>query len=184
MIVKALPDISIVDKSNDTLTCNDPLFIFNAIGGNTYSWSTGATSSNITVSTPGKYILTGTANGCSNKDSIDVKQNITPPNPPVGTDASRCGPGTLNLIVTSDAKTTVTWYGSNQSTVVGSGLNYNTPSISATTSYYAEAKNSSTGCVSTKSEIKGIIIPFNTASAPSTTPTLCANSALTPITHE
>ena len=183
MIVKALPVISIVDKSNDTLTCNDPLFIYNAMGGTTYSWSTGASTSNITVSTPGKYILTGTANGCSNKDSIDVKQNITPPNPPVGTDESRCGPGTVNLSVTSVANTTVTWYASNQSTIVAPGLNYTTPSINTTTSYYVEAKNNSTGCLSTKSEVKAIIIPFNTAGTSSSTPTLCVNTALTSITH-
>lgn len=69
---------------------------------------------------------------------IPLNVSITSSPVPTITDAERCGPGSLVLsAISSDP---VFWYdsyfGGNQ---VGSGFNYITPSLSVTTTYYAEA---------------------------------------------
>jgi hypothetical protein len=72
-----------------------------------------------------------------------------------GTAATRCGPGIATLSATAATGTTANWYST--STATGSplqagtvtGLNqYTTPSISTTTTYWAFAKNLTTGCIS------------------------------------
>jgi len=65
---------------------------------------------------------------------------------PVTASAERCGPGTLTLTATSSDP--VSWFSSSSGgTALGTGLSFTTPSISSTTTYYAEADN---GCVSNR----------------------------------
>lgn len=54
--------------------------------------------------------------------------------------AERCGPGTVDLTATVTGNNTVKWYSSQTSSaVLGTGTTFTTPSISATTSFWAEA---------------------------------------------
>ena len=155
--VKSLPIIKIDDKSINKLTCFNNTINLNASGGNSYSWSNGVNTSNISINSPDKYIVSGFLNGCSNKDSITITEDKVPPLEPVGKDTSICESGILTLKVTTTAGTTVTWYASDQITPREFGLTYTTPSISSSTTYYVEAKNTATGCVSTKKPINIIV---------------------------
>jgi len=82
---------------------------------------------------------------------------------PTGHDASRCGPGTVNLHATVLPIQTVDWY----DTIAGGtpllvgDTTFITPIINVTTTYYAEARNDSTNCLSTsRTPVLATIIPL------------------------
>lgn len=65
----------------------------------------------------------------------------TPPLVTSTTPASRCGIGTVTLSATPNAGSFINWYGAPAGgSVLFTGNNFTTPSLSATTTYYAEAK--------------------------------------------
>jgi hypothetical protein len=76
----------------------------------------------------------------------------TSPSAPTGVNGSRTLAGTVALSVTTSSGITADWYANATGGNVlpgGAGtLSYTTPSISATTTYYVQARNSTTGCVS------------------------------------
>lgn len=68
--VNMLPSIIF---SGNTFICQGESTTITASGGNTYSWNTGATSSSITVSSPGVYRVNVTNSmNCMRSDSIEV----------------------------------------------------------------------------------------------------------------
>ena len=68
--VKNLPVIKIAGV---TQICAGGSATLTATGGNTYSWSSGATGNNITIISAGKYVVTVTdINGCTARDSVTV----------------------------------------------------------------------------------------------------------------
>ena len=75
------------------------------------------------------------------------------PTEPVGTGASRMNAGTVTLTATTGTGITADWYANATGGNVLSGgtgtLSFTTPSLTATTTYYVQARNSTTGCVST-----------------------------------
>ena len=76
----------------------------------------------------------------------------TSPAAPIGINGSRFLAGTVNLSSTTGSGITSDWYTSQTGGNVLSGglgtLTFTTPSISNTTTYYVQARNSSNGCVS------------------------------------
>ncbi len=76
----------------------------------------------------------------------------TSPAAPTGTNGSRMNAGTVSLSATAPSGSTVDWYAnSSGGNVLTGGLgvtNFTTPSLTSTTTYYAQARNTSTGCVS------------------------------------
>lgn len=76
--------------------------------------------------------------------SVRTPVEVTVTNRPTNTSstpASRCGNGSVTLSATFTSGT-VNWYDAPVGgTLVGTGSNFTTPSLSATTSYYAEATN-------------------------------------------
>lgn len=76
----------------------------------------------------------------------------TSPSAPTGVNGSRTNAGTVSLSATTGSGITADWYANATGGNVISGgagtLSFTTPSISATTTYYVQARNSSTGCVS------------------------------------
>ena len=76
----------------------------------------------------------------------------TSPSAPTGVNGSRTLVGTVSLSATTGTGITADWYANATGGNVLSGgsgtLSFTTPSISATTTYYVQARNSSTGCVS------------------------------------
>ena len=74
------------------------------------------------------------------------------PAAPIGINGSRSLAGTVSLAATTGTGITADWYanqtGGNVLTSGSNTLSYTTPSISATTTYWVQARNSTTGCVS------------------------------------
>ena len=101
------------------------------VAGNLVFSSTGATTQNLA--------LTGTVN------SLPVIATVT--------GAVRTGPGTVTLsgTVTPAAGTTIDWFAaSTGGAALSAGvLSYTTGILNSTTTFFAEARNTSTGCVST-----------------------------------
>jgi hypothetical protein len=90
------------------------------------------------------------------------------PAAPIGINGSRSLAGTVPLSATTGTGITADWYanqtGGNVLSSGSSTLSYTTPSISATTTYWVQARNSTTGCVSsTRTAVVATIvypIPF------------------------
>lgn len=76
----------------------------------------------------------------------------TSPAAPTGVNGSRMNAGTVSLSATTGTGVTADWYANSTGGNVLSGgvgaLSFTTPSISTTTTYYVQSRNSSTGCVS------------------------------------
>ena len=104
------------------------------------------------------------------------------------TPGSRCGTGTVVLAATARPGNTIKWYtAATGGTAIGTGNSFTTPSISATTTYYAEAAigATSSGCVSaTRTAVIATVNPAPTVNlgndtflCPSATITLNATNA-------
>ena len=129
----------------------------------TYSWlssnpsaatvnaSTGVVTGVATGTTDITYTVTD-GNGCSvTSPPYTINVNALP-SAPTGTGAARCGTGSVAISATPGVGETIDWYAaSSGGTVLASGTGtttYNTPSISSSTTYYAQARNTTTGCIS------------------------------------
>jgi hypothetical protein len=105
----------------------------------------GLTNTNTSGVTP--YYVACRTTGCRTQANFEIKAT---PNAPVGTNMSRCGEGVVTLDATVGNDETIDWYDA----IVGGNLlassttTFATPSLSASTTFYAEARNSITGCVS------------------------------------
>ncbi|KMQ52943.1 hypothetical protein CHISP_0164 [Chitinispirillum alkaliphilum] len=79
--------------------------------------------------------------------------NAPPEAPHSPVHGQRCGTGSVTLTASVPDGVTIDWYDSDSSgSIVPGGegvLNFTTPSISTSTTYYAEARNTTTGCIST-----------------------------------
>jgi hypothetical protein len=110
----------------------------------TWSDSTGMTSSSLTTATvsntryyrvvlknsAGTFCLNGTSD-----TALVLKPSVT-----TVTDGVRCAPGTVTIGATA-TDGNIDWFAaSSGGSVLGSGNSYTTPSISSTTTYYAEAR--------------------------------------------
>ncbi|MGP8216255.1 MAG: T9SS type A sorting domain-containing protein [Bacteroidia bacterium] len=73
VIVKALPHITITSSPTDDTVCTGGNIILSGNGATSYVWSGGVTNGvAFSPSSSGKYFVTGTANGCAGKDSVNV----------------------------------------------------------------------------------------------------------------
>nr|WP_299381216.1 DUF6443 domain-containing protein [Allomuricauda sp.] len=98
-----------------------------------------------------------------------------------GNDVSRCGTGSVTLSATAGANgNTVRWYSSSTGgSPIHTGFNYGTPSLSATTSYYAESYNSTTGCVASSRQLIRAVINQIPGSANGNDTARCGNGTVT-----
>ena len=64
------PDESVCNNQSVTLNAGNP--------GDTYTWSTGATTQTISVNTPGTYYVLVSNNGCLGHDTIVITQGVAP----------------------------------------------------------------------------------------------------------
>ncbi|GAB3716783.1 hypothetical protein GCM10027592_58390 [Spirosoma flavus] len=91
--VDQTPPALLILPASATVTCTNPVVSLSAIGTGSYRWSTGATTSAISVSTATTYSVTLTgANGCSSTTAASVSADQLAPsvsiNPAIGTPAS------------------------------------------------------------------------------------------------
>ncbi|WP_158594718.1 Ig-like domain-containing protein [Ulvibacterium marinum] len=114
----------------------------------------------------------------SNKIAITVNPR---PGTASGSNKSRCGNGRLTLTASPGSNgNTIRWYSAaSGGTLLHTGNSYTTPTLSSTTTYYAQSYNSSTGCsASTRRTITATISPtVGTASGSGST--RCGNGRLT-----
>ncbi|MFM7016449.1 MAG: beta strand repeat-containing protein, partial [Bacteroidota bacterium] len=100
---------------------------------------------------------------------------------PTAGNNSRCGTGTVALSATPGAGETIDWYAAaTGGTALLTGSNtYTTPSLTTTTTYYAEARNTTAGCLSTtRTAVTATVNAIPTASISGTT-TACGSVSLT-----
>ncbi|WP_291146268.1 T9SS type B sorting domain-containing protein [Flavobacterium sp. UBA7680] len=140
--------------ANPNPVCDSGTFTFTATAtaGATISWydaavggnllGTGNTYTTPTINTTTTYYVDA---GCeSNRKSVTATVNMTPTTPVAGKPSySNCGPGSVTISASSNIGT-INWFTTSiGGTSVFNGSNFTTPIISANTTYYAEASNSS-----------------------------------------
>lgn len=121
-----------------------------------------------------------TTTGCVSATRTTVTATVSAaPNLPTAGNNSRCGTGTVTITATPGAGETIDWYAASTggTALLTGNISYTTPSISVTTIYYAEARNTTSGCLSsTRSPVTSTINPVPVPSL--TGPlTACAGSA-------
>lgn len=133
-----------------TLTANPP---------SAYSWSgpggfsqTDASSVTVSPNATGDYIVFSPSLACLFPDTITVKVNPIPA-APQPLNGNRCTPGSVTLSIASQCNGIVNWYElPTGGQPVGTGLTFETPSISETISYYASC--SENGCEGPRAEVE------------------------------
>ena len=180
------PTIGITNNTGSTvLTCARTAISVTATGGSSYSWSNSlGSSANASITAAGTYTVTATgANGCTATSSITVTQDISSPSAPSGTGGSVCATGTVSISATPGAGETIDWYGASSGGAVltsGSGVtSFTTPSISSTTTYYAETRNTNTGCTSTSRTAVTATVDVQSVAAAGADQSLCNTSTFT-----
>ena len=95
----SVPNVSITSLSGSTtLSCSNDMISLIATGGNSYSWSNGSISSEITVTFPGNYTVTVYGeNGCIASSSIDITGSTESPSVYVSGENSLCSGQTAML---------------------------------------------------------------------------------------
>ncbi len=95
-IVVTVNPLPVVSLGSDITQCGGNVTLDAGTTGDTYAWSTGATSQTITVTTSGVYSVASTSgNGCVGRDTVNVTIN---PFPVVnlGNDITQCGAVTID----------------------------------------------------------------------------------------
>jgi len=92
------------------------------------------------------------------------------------TPASRCGSGTVTLSATPSSGSAIRWFSvATGGTSLGTSLSFTTPSISATTIYYAEAFNGS--CISTRVAVTATVTTPPALTLSSSSASICSGSS-------
>lgn len=115
--------------------CNNETATLSCTPGTDYLWNTGDTTQTIQVSQAGTYSVTVT-NLCGTGTSQDYVVTVSqaPTEPLISGDSLVCTNQSANLTASG---TNIDWYNSN-GFWVGSGNNFTTPSLTATSTYFAE----------------------------------------------
>lgn len=142
--------------------------------------NTSFTTPSISVTTSYYAEARNTTTGCVSATRTTVTATVTPsPDPPAAGNNHRCGTGTVAIYATPGTGETVDWYAAatGGTPLLAGNTNYTTPSISVTTIYYAEARNTTTGCVSaTRTAVTATINPIPVPSLPTGPAAACAGS--------
>ncbi|MBA4134569.1 MAG: hypothetical protein C0525_07580, partial [Flavobacterium sp.] len=119
-----------------------------SVGGNLVGTGASFTTPSLTSTTT--YYVESVNGVCSSARSAVIATVNTTPSITATTPATRCGAGTVNLSVTASAGT-VFWYSaSSGGTALSAGSSYS-PSVTITTTYYAETTLS--GCTSPRTPV-------------------------------
>lgn len=131
------------------------------------SIATGTSFTTPTISTTTTYYVSCTLNGCESPRTPVAATVVSTATPPTTVGGTRCGTGTVALSASGCGGGTLSWYtASTGGSLVGTGPNYTTASISTTTTYYVSCTLG--GCTSTRSPVVATITSAPTA--PTTVP--------------
>lgn len=127
------------------------------------------------------YVQATNMMGCASSPRTAVTATIYNPTVTGTTPASRCNPGSIAISATGSAGSTLKWYAaSTGGTALYTGASYFIPFLSATTTYYVEASEST--CASARTAVTATI---NTTVTPSVNlasgsgTSICAGSSVT-----
>jgi hypothetical protein len=130
-------EFATITPSGPTTACMGSGLSLTATLGSAYAWSNGATTRTITPAASGSYTCTITGT-CGTDASDPVSVTFLDAADPTGTGATISGPGQATLQATGS---NVRWFDAEVAgNEVGSGAQFITPMISATTTYWAEAR--------------------------------------------
>jgi hypothetical protein len=154
---------------------------FNVASGGT-SLSTANSYTTPSVSATTNYFVQSriTATGCVSATRSTVAATINAiPSAAIAVPNARCGAGSITVSATPGANQTIDWYSaSTGGTLLQSASLSITRTISSTTSYYATAKNPTSGCIaSTRTRVIATV----STRAPNTPTTLTGLTAICPI---
>lgn len=141
-------------------------------GASTYSWSTGATSSSISV-TPSittTYTVVGTTNGCSSTQTISI---TAPPITNISSTTSNsviCAGGT-GATLTASGASTYTW---SPSSTTSSTLGVNPTS----TTSYSVIGQTAAGCITNSAVVTVSVLPTINPTLTASTATVCLNNTV------
>ena len=130
---------------------SDPISWYDAPTGGTLL-GTGSSFTTPVISTTTTYYAEAGTSCPSTRVPVDAIISSQAADPTV-TDGSRCGTGTVDLSASSSDP--VSWYDAPNGTLLGTGLTFTTPSISASTTYYAVA--GVTGCESNAIAVNAVV---------------------------
>ena len=168
-----------VSTGNITVTSSITGLTF-SISGSGYTNGTGV----FTSVGAGTYPLTArNSSGCTSPSTlVTVNTQPTKPVAPAGTGNNRCDAGVISISATPGAGQTIDWYaGTAGGTALLSGSTTYAPTISATTTYYAEARNTTTGCVSTTRT--AVVATVRLSSSSSSNATACESYLWNGVTY-
>jgi alpha-L-arabinofuranosidase len=150
--------------AQDQSRCGNGSVTFTASGGTNYKWyenisggnsiHTGSNFTTPSLSESRSYYVSSFNSICeSTRREVKAIINFIP-SEPSAQDQSRCGDGSVTF--TASGGTNYKWYDNvSGGNAVHTGLNFTTPSLSASRSYYVTSFNSN--CESTRREVKAII---------------------------
>ncbi len=196
VLIKSKPTVSPIAASSN-ICVNNFITPISSIGNcnsntaETYLWtftggsinsSSNASPGNITYSSAGSSTISLDVTNECGTTTVTKSLIVSPlPNAPIGNDNSRCGSGIITLNATAGVGETIDWYSSatGGTQLKPASLSYNTPSISTTTIYYAEARNIISGCISqTRTPVTAIINAIPTSPVIGSNSSICAGSTL------
>ncbi len=125
-----------------------------SVGGSDVSGATSTSYTTPTLSTPGSVVYTCVATNpltqCASKQPVTITVNPKPTAPVSGGDVTECSNITPQILsVTAPVGCTIDWYAAaSGGTVLAGGTGTATFSTSTAGTYYAEARNTTTGCSS------------------------------------
>jgi len=145
LLESPIAQTTITPNGNVTLCAGDSITFTSSASNNV--WSTGDTSQTIQVGTASIVSVTGLdPNGCASASlpaTVTVQQL---PNPPVVTEDSICGPGTVTLGASGNSD--YEWFDSpTGGTLVGTGSTFTTATLSGPDTFYVAGTNTVTSSV-------------------------------------
>ncbi len=122
----------------------------------TFTWSGGGTGADKVVSTPGPYTVTATdpANGCTASASVNVSQNITPPNANAGSDGTISCTSASFTLMGSSTTITASYQWTRNGNVVGNTAQI---TVSDPGTYVLRVTNTNNGCVARDTAIVTLV---------------------------
>lgn len=153
---------------NDIISCQSQSVVLTAPdGAEQLTWSTGATTESITVTTPGIYWADIVQAGCSGRDSIEVLLGNAAPVISLGDDVESCQGSIVQLQAATNQSGTVTW----NTGASGGALNVLLPGV-----YFADIVND---CGTDRDSILVTFVGPPEVIVNPATATICAGQSIT-----